>query len=80
MNELEEIFEWVKTDTETRLLSGLFSGDLEDTFNLLYKKGDSNEKTNGCEVGRERLFSDITTKKFGSGQKRLYPTNSNTGV
>ena len=59
MDDLKEIFEWVKTDTEIRLLSGLFSGDLEDTFNLLYKKGDSNEKTNGREVGREGFFSSI---------------------
>ena len=58
-NELEEIFEWVKTDTEIRLLNGLFSGDLEDTFNLLYKKGDRNEKTNGCKVGREGFFGSI---------------------
>ena len=59
-NELEELFEMVKTDTEIRLLSGLFSGDLEETFNLLYKKGDhKNEKTNGCEGRRKRFFGGV---------------------
>ena len=59
MDDLKDIFEWVKTDLEERLLKDLFAGEVEERFNLLYKKGDHNEKTNGSETGRPGLFRSI---------------------
>lgn len=52
MDDLKEIFELVKTDLEERLLKDLFSGEVEERFNLLYKKGDHNETANGGEIRR----------------------------
>lgn len=49
MNELEEIFEWVKTDLEERLLKDLFSGEMEKNYNLLYVKGVNENVANGGE-------------------------------
>ena len=49
MDDLKDIFEWVKTDLEERLLKDLFSGEVEKNYNLLYVKGVQENVANGGE-------------------------------